>query len=57
MWEACKVASAAPGGRITVDPTGSSYVRILSPSFRLNDGSDYTYVGWGNRLIFNGIEP
>jgi len=55
-WEACRVESADPGGRITVDPAGASFVRILSPSFRLNDGDDYTYVGWGNRLIFNGVE-
>lgn len=56
IWEKAKVAAATPGARVSVDPTGASWVRILSPSFRLNDGADYAIIGHGIQLIFNGVE-
>lgn len=40
-----------PGDRVTVDAGGTSWVRILSPSHRLNDGDDYTYIGFGHPQI------
>jgi hypothetical protein len=40
-----------PGDRVTVDAVGTAWVKILSPSFRLNDGDDYTYIGYGNKVI------
>ena len=51
VWEAAMLSDDDPGSRIDVNSSGSSLVRILSPSFRLNDGGDYTYVGWGNQII------
>lgn len=43
-----------PGERVTVDASGTSWVRILSPSHRLNDGDDYTYIGFGHPQIIQG---
>jgi len=51
IWEKATPAAETPGARIDVDALGTSWVRILSPSFRLNDGNDYTYVGFGNQLL------
>lgn len=56
VWETAKVADDDPGSRISIDATGSSYVRILSPSFRQNDGADFATVGHGVQLVFNGVE-
>lgn len=47
VWEQATIS----GDRIDVDGGGSSWVRILSPSFRLNDGNDYTFIGFGNQFI------
>ena len=50
IWEAATLAGKAPGDRVDVED-GTDWVRILSPSFRLNDGNDYSYVSWGNKVI------
>ena len=51
IWEKATIVSELPSGRVTVDSGGTSWVRILSEKFRLNDGSDYTYIHFGNQLI------
>jgi hypothetical protein len=43
-----------PGDRVTVNPVGTAWVRILSPSHRLNDGADYTFIGFGHPQIIQG---
>lgn len=47
IWEKATLT----GSRIDVDSQGTAWVRILSPSFRLNDGNDYTFIGFGNQFI------
>jgi len=50
MWEKATIVSGSPGGRINLDGTGPTWVRVLSPKFRLNDGSAYAVVGFGVRI-------
>jgi hypothetical protein len=45
IWERATVNTAT--GRIALDGSGPDMVRVLSPTFRLNDGSDYAVVGFG----------
>lgn len=56
VWEKAKVAGTDPGDRISIDNTGHSWVRILSESFRQNDGADFATVGRGAQLVFGGVE-
>ena len=44
IWERATVNQST--GRIDLDGIGPDYVRVLSPTFRLNDGSDYAVVGF-----------
>jgi hypothetical protein len=55
-WQAAKVTGTDPGDRVTVDETGSSFVRFLSEKFRNNDGVDFGYLCDGIQVIFNGVE-
>lgn len=50
VWEKATITEDVPNGRVDVDAGGVAWVRILSPSFRRNDGNDYTFVGFGNQL-------
>lgn len=51
VWEKATIVQNVPNGRVNVDAGGTSWVRILSPSFRLNDGTAHTFIGHGNQLI------
>lgn len=51
IWEKATLTATTPSARINVDAGGTSWVKILSAKFRLNDGVDYTYLGFGNRVI------
>ena len=51
MWEKATLLGTSPGSRFNIDVNGTSWVRILSPKFRLNDGTDYGYVGFGVRIV------
>lgn len=51
IWEKATPTAETPNARVDVDAGGAGWVRILSPSFRLNDGNDYTYIGFGNQLL------
>ena len=46
-WEKATLLGTSPGSRFNIDAAGIDDVRILSPSFRKNDGVDYGYVGQG----------
>lgn len=39
------------GDRITIDGSGPVYVKVLSPRFKRNDGSDYCNIGYGVQVI------
>lgn len=56
VWEKAKVTATDPGSRIQIDAAGSSSVRILSQSFRSNDGVDFAIVGHGLQIAFAGLE-
>lgn len=51
IWQKATIVSGLPGGRVTVDALGTSWVRFLSPKFVLNDGPDYGIVGFGIDII------
>jgi hypothetical protein len=55
IWEKATITDPdAPGDaghRVNVDAGGTSWVRILSPSFRRDDGTEHTFIGYGNKLI------
>ncbi|WP_159109441.1 hypothetical protein [Bradyrhizobium sp. USDA 3458] len=54
IWQKATLSGTAPGSRVQVDAAGMSWVRFLSPSFMLNDGVDYGFVGWGCDIIQSG---
>lgn len=56
VWEKAKVTGTDPGSRIQIDAGGLSSVRLLSQSFRSNDGVDFGTVGRGAQLVFGGVE-
>ena len=49
VWE----QATESAGAITLDGSGDDWVRVLSPSFRIDGGEsdDFTYVGFGNKLV------
>lgn len=51
VWEKATIVSGAPGGRVTVDGSGSDWIKFLSPKFKLNDGADYGKIGYGIKTI------
>lgn len=55
IWEKATLTGTAPGSRINIDGTGPDWVRVLSPKFRLNDGSDYAIVGFGAKVSASGV--
>lgn len=57
IWEKAKARGDAPGSRVDVDASGSSWVKILSPKFRQTDNGDHGTIGYGIRLIFDQVEP
>lgn len=50
IWEKATLQGTSPGSRINLDGTGPDWVRVLSPKFRLNDGSAYAIVGFGVQI-------
>lgn len=51
VWQKATIVSEAPGGRVTVDALGTSWVRFLGAKFILNDGTDYGIIGFGIDVI------
>lgn len=51
IWEKANLASQVIGARVSINPAGAAWVRILAPSFRRTDGSgDYANVGCGCQI-------
>lgn len=52
IWEKGDLTGSESGDRFVVDPSGGMWGKILSPSFRKNDGSnDYASLYSGVKLI------
>ncbi len=52
IWEQGTPADGIDyGDRIDIDGSGPIYVKVLSPKFRRNDGSDYCNIGYGVQVI------
>lgn len=56
-WERATSSGAVPGSRVDVTQAGNDSMIILSPKFRLNDGSgDYGVVGFGGtKVVPSGV--
>jgi hypothetical protein len=55
LWEKCTItdpdAAGDAGHRVDLDGSGPDWVRVLSPKYVQNDGTDYVFVGNGIKLI------
>ena len=51
IWERCTVNQTT--GRIELDGFGVDGVRVLAPQFRLDDGSEHAFVGFGTLVALN----